>query len=316
MWQASDRSLWQGRDDSRESPQAKRVFQTINSLTTWQPEQAAHHIALLGFASDVGVARNMGRIGAAKAPPVLRQALANMASQAAAYPLLDAGDVHYPDGDLDAAQNEFAQAVQAIHAHQGKTLVLGGGHETAFAHGSGLYKAYSDKHIAIINFDPHLDLRRHHQATSGTPFAQLAQLAHSQNRVFDYTCIGASRAANTAALLQDAENLNVNIVWDTDVHWGNAARVLNHIEQVLNRADVVYLTIDLDVLPSYQMPAVSAPAALGISLDLLMHLITPILQSQRLAGADVAEFNPDFDINQQGARVAARLLWHMWQTWR
>ncbi|UOO91478.1 formimidoylglutamase [Vitreoscilla stercoraria] len=316
MWQASDSKIWQGRDDSRESPTAKRVFQTIHSLQTWQPEQTAQHVALLGFASDVGVARNLGRVGAAKAPPVLRQALANMASQTSAYPLLDAGDIHYPDGDLDAAQNEFAQAVQAIHAHQGKTLVLGGGHETAFAHGSGLYAAYPDQRIAIINFDPHLDLRRHHQATSGTPFAQLAQLAHTQNRPFDYTCIGASGAANTAALLQDAEHLGVNIVWDTDIHWGNVNAVLSHIEQVLSRADIVYLTIDLDVLPSYQMPAVSAPAALGIALDLLIHLITPILQSGRLVGADVAEFNPDFDIDKQGARVAARLLWHIWQTWR
>ena len=315
MWQASQAELWTGRDDSRESDLAKRVFQTIQLAQDWEPELSRQQIALMGFASDAGVARNLGRIGAASAPPVLRKALANMASQSCAYSLVDMGDIHYADDDLEAGQNEFAQAVQAIHQAKGKTLVIGGGHETAFAHGSGLFHAYPNQHIAIINFDPHLDLRRHPTATSGTPFAQLAALAKAQHRVFDYTCIGVSRAANTAQLLQDAEELDVNIVWDTEVNWGNVQYVNTTIARALARADVVYLTVDLDVLPGHQMPAVSAPAAMGIPLDLLMHITGPILRSEKLVGADAAEFSPPFDINGQGARVAARMLWHMWQNW-
>lgn len=316
MWQASDVALWQGRDDSLESPVAKRVFQTIKTASLWRPENAAGKVALLGFASDAGVRRNLGRTGAAKAPPVLRQALANLASHTSCFDLMDMGDIVCVADALEAAQSECAQAVQQIHAHQGKTLIIGGGHETAFAHGSGLYEAYPNEHLAIINFDPHLDLRRHSLATSGTPFTQLAHLARQHNRVFDYTCIGASRAANTAALLQDAADLNVNVIWDTEVHWANVASVLHTIDDTLKRADVVYLSVDLDVLPSYQMPSVSAPAALGISLDLLLYLVTPIVISGQLVGADVAEFNPEFDQCSQGARVAARILWHVWQNWR
>ena len=315
MWQASQAELWTGRDDSRESDLAKRVFQTIQLAQDWEPELSRQQIALMGFASDAGVARNLGRTGAAAAPPILRKALANMASQSCAYSLVDMGDIHYADDDLETGQSEFAQAVQAIHQAKGKTLVIGGGHETAFAHGSGLFHAYPNQHIAIINFDPHLDLRRHPTATSGTPFAQLAALAKAQHRVFDYTCIGVSRAANTAQLLQDAEELDVNIVWDTEVNWGNVQYVNTTIARALARADVVYLTIDLDVLPGHQMPAVSAPAAMGIPLDLLMHITGPILRSEKLVGADAAEFSPPFDVNGQGARVAARMLWHMWQNW-
>ena len=315
MWTASQAELWSGRDDSRESDKAKRVFQTITVADTWQTELSRNKIALMGFASDAGVARNLGRVGAAAAPPVLRKALANMASQTSAYSLVDMGDIAYTDDDLEAGQSEFAQAVQAIHQAGGKTLVIGGGHETAFAHGSGLFHAYPNQHIAIINFDPHLDLRRHPTATSGTPFAQLAALAEQQHRAFDYTCIGVSRAANTAQLLEDAEELDVNIVWDTEVNWGNVQYVNTTIARALARADVVYLTVDLDVLPGHQMPAVSAPAAMGIPLDLLMHITGPILRSEKLLGADAAEFSPPFDINGQGARVAARMLWHMWQNW-
>lgn len=316
MWQATKENIWQGRDDSRESPIAKRVFQTITQMPTFQPEQTSNRVALLGFASDEGVIRNLGRKGAAEAPPVLRQALANLASQDCHYPLIDCGDIGYKNGDLESGQSEFANAVTAIQQNKGCTLVLGGGHETAFAHGSGLYQAYLEKNIAIINFDPHLDVRRHHQASSGTPFLQLAEFAKSQSRLFNYTCVGASKANNTAALFQDANALNVQMLWDNEVNWHFADSVADAIKQTVSKADYIYLTIDLDVLPSYQMPSVSAPAALGISLDLLMHLTTPIMQSGKVVGADLVEYNPKFDINSQGARVAARLAWHLWQHWQ
>ncbi len=316
MWQASNPVLWQGRDDSRESPAARRVFQTIRQQAAFAPTETAGRIALLGFASDAGVARNLGRVGAAKAPPLLRQALANLASHPAAFELLDSGDFAYAGDDLEGGQAEFAQAVCQIQQAGGKTLVLGGGHETAFAHGAGLFAAYPDRHIAIVNFDPHLDLRRHHQATSGTPFAQLAALAAEQGRRFDYTCIGAARAANTAALTADAVALGVEVVWDTEVNWGGAAAVAERLQAVAARADVLYVTIDLDVLPAYQMPAVSAPAALGIPLDLLIHLLTPLMHSGKVIAADAVEYNPEYEQGGLGARVAARLLWQLWQEWR
>lgn len=316
MWQATDKSIWQGRDDSRESLLAKRVFQTITQLDKWQPKQTKDAIALLGFASDTGVLRNLGREGAAKAPPILRQALANLAAQACRYPLLDMGDMSYANADLEAGQADFSAAVQAIHLFSGKTLVFGGGHETAFAHGKGLFDAYPEQSIAIINFDPHLDLRRHHEATSGTPFLQLAELAKTQQRVFNYTCIGASRANNTTVLLKEADELNVQTVWDTEVNWYQAENIVKQLKQIIANTDLIYLTIDLDVLPSYQMPAVSAPAALGIPLDLLMYLTTPIISSGKTVAADLVEYNPQFDVNTQGARVAARLAWHLWQHWQ
>ncbi|MCP2040634.1 formiminoglutamase [Neisseria sp. HSC-16F19] len=315
MWQASPAELWQGRDDSRESPAAKRVFQTIDLQSAWPPVLPEHAVALLGFASDTGVARNLGRVGAAKAPPVLRKALANLASHPAAHVLCDCGDIGYAGDDLESGQRDFAEAVAHIHRHGGKTLVLGGGHETAFAHGSGLFAAHPGRHIAIINFDPHLDLRRHHQATSGTPFAQLAALAAAQNRRFDYTCVGAGRATNTAALTADAAALGVNVIWDTEVHWAHAERLRAQLQEVVARADAVYVTIDLDVLPAPYMPAVSAPAALGIAPDLLLYLLQPIMAGGKVIAADAVEYNPDYDIHGQGARVAARVLWQLWQEW-
>lgn len=315
MWRPVSPDIWQGRDDSLESPRALRLFQTVERMEGWLPERADGQTVLLGFCSDEGVRRNQGRTGAADAPPVLRRALANLAAHKAAHPLLDGGDFSYENAHLEQGQAAFADAVAAVHHAGGRTLVLGGGHETAFAHGKGLLDAYSGRRLHIVNFDPHLDLRRADCATSGTPFAQLAAYAAANGREFAYTCIGASRAANTAALLDDAAALGVDIVWDTDVHWGNAASLAAKLDKLCGSSDLIYLTIDLDVLPAAQMPAVSAPAALGIPFDLLMYLLRPILKSGKTVGADAVEFNPQYDRDGQGARTAARLLWQIWQDW-
>ena len=80
LWQATPASLWQGRDDSAEAPNALRLFQTIARAERFAPQEMPGDIALLGFACDEGVRRNKGRTGAADGPATLRRALANMAS--------------------------------------------------------------------------------------------------------------------------------------------------------------------------------------------------------------------------------------------
>jgi len=57
---------------------------------------------------------------------------------------------------------------------------------------------------------------------------------------------------------------------------------------------------------------VSAPAARGVPLEVVEHLLTWIRNKagNRLALADIAEYNPAFDIDGRTAKVAARLC-HM-----
>ena len=76
---------------------------------------------------------------------------------------------------------------------------------------------------------------------------------------------------------------------------------------MLAQADRIYLTIDLDVLPAGEMPAVSAPAALGVPAMDLMPVIEQICRSGKLQAADLVEFNPQYDRDGQGAKLAARL---------
>lgn len=315
FWEQTPENIWQGRDDSAESPSAKRIFQTVQQASVFAPEKYPNHIALMGFMCDKGVELNKGRVGAATAPNIIRQGMANFADHEATKPLVDLGNVIFQGDSLPAVQAAFAEHITACHQNGLPTLVFGGGHETAYAHAKGLYDAYPDARIGIINFDAHLDVRKANTASSGTPFKQLAEECQNSNRPFNYLCVGVSRASNTKALLDTANELNVKIIWDTECTEGNIANLNNQVNAFLADLDVVYLTIDLDALPFAEMFAVSAPSTLGVRTQIYLILAETIISSNKLKAVDLVEYNPSLDRDMLCAKTAARIAWHIYNSW-
>ncbi|PLN87005.1 hypothetical protein CWN73_12775 [Klebsiella quasipneumoniae] len=246
----------------------------------------------------------------------LRRALANMASHQGHDRCVDMGTISVDGEQLEAAHQALREAVAACQRAGKRTLVLGGGHETAFGHGAGVLDAFPGEKVGIINLDAHLDLRFAECASSGTPFRQLALECDAQQRGFHYTCIGVSRAANTQALWDEAARRQVAVVEDLAVLADFDTHVLPELERNIAQYDRLYLTIDLDVLPAREMPAVSAPAALGVPLAILLRIVELLCRSGKLQAVDLVEFNPQFDIDGQGARAAARLAWQIAHWWR
>ncbi|RXZ43446.1 formimidoylglutamase [Crenobacter cavernae] len=310
-----DMSVWTGRCDTGEGELATRWHQEVKPASANPEVTQTPGIALVGFACDEGVRRNQGRVGAVEAPGVLRKALANLAWHQTA-PVYDAGDVSCLDADLDAAQQRLGQRVAALIAAGHAPLVLGGGHETAFGTYLGLAAAHPDKVIGIANLDAHFDLREAIEASSGTPFKQIADLCEAQGRPFRYLCWGVAAPSNTQALYARAEALQVQWRPDSALTESQLPQRLAELDAFVASVDLVYLTIDLDVLPAGEMPAVSAPAAFGVPLAVIETVATRLAGSGKLAAADLVEFNPRFDQDSHGAKSAARLAWSIARHWR
>jgi formiminoglutamase len=232
-------------------------------------------------------------------------------------PAYDAGNVICEGEQLDAAQQALGRRVSDCLTQGYFPFVLGGGHEMAFGSWLGLSRYCEAQEamprIGIINFDAHFDLRPDSYGgiqggTSGTPFYQIARQCKQKNYDFRYCCLGVSEISNTAALFQRADQLGVCYRTDAELGITRLADTLDLLENFIVGCDLLYLTIDLDVLPASIAPGVSAPAARGVGLDVLEPLIAVIAGSGKLKLADIAEYNPDFDIDNWTARIAARLF--------
>ncbi|MFW3613380.1 formimidoylglutamase [Billgrantia antri] len=309
---AIDMSLWAGREDPE--PDSLRWHQVVTPLKRGTDPG----VAMLGFACDVGVARNQGRIGAAEGPRAIRCALAPMAWHRLA-PAYDAGDVScHGNVDLEAAQQRLAERVAALLSESHLPLILGGGHEVAFGSWSGLARHLDARgearpRVGIINLDTHFDLRSPlltpgQRGSSGTPFAQIAAECDRRGWPFRYACLGVSRASNTRALFARARELGVLVREDREFTAQHLDAIVRDLQRFMAHCNHLYLSVDLDVLPAAEAPGVSAPAARGVSLALLEPLIEAVRDSGKLRLADIAELNPGFDIDARTARTAARLI--------
>jgi len=331
-----DKSIWQGRIDPE--PGSARWHQKVQPFI--RNGNNENGTVLLGFCCDEGVRRNHGRTGARHAPDAIRKALANLAWHASK-PVYDAGNVCCVDGNLERVQRELAAQVSTARHAGNLPIVLGGGHEVAFASWLGLMDClHADKlhgerfdlgelDIGIINFDAHFDLRTpqgsdnvederfqnilgraQSTGSSGTPFAQISNACDSCDDAikFNYAVLGISRPNNTRALFQRAEELNVWVVEDKDISLNALPAISAQLAHWMQDKKAIYLSFDIDVLPAHQAPGCSAPAALGVELSLLLPLIEQIKQSGKLMLADIAEVNPEFDIDNRTAKAAARIV--------
>ncbi len=305
--------VWQGRDDAAEPGDTRRLFQVVHEGDGWQRGDSV----LLGFASDAGVRRNHGRPGAADGPTQLRRLLAGLPAHALDV-LWDAGDIPCAGDALEAAQAALGARVGSILDAGARLVVVGGGHEIAWGDYQGLRDhLYGPKggggSLLILNLDAHFDLRSSRPGSSGTPFDQILQDSRQRGLPVRYACLGISRLGNTAGLYEHARALGVDYVEDVQMQERHLEQRLAELDDRLARADHVYLSIDLDVLPAATAPGVSAPAPLGVPLSVVEACAQRIKASGKLRLADLAEFNPTYDIDHHTARVAARLAWMLLQ---
>jgi formiminoglutamase len=304
---------WTGRFDG-DGSEHRRWWQAVSPYSpSAQPghhepaAQAARPAVLLGFNSDAGVRRNKGRPGAAAGPQAIRSALAPLAFHLDRQ-VFDAGDVTVEGDALEAGQARAGLAVSAMLDAGNLTVLLGGGHETAYASYLGLAHSssvLSGKRLGVLNLDAHFDLRDEPVASSGTPFLQMAHAEAAAGRELKYAVVGISEPNNTRALFRTAERLGVDYLLDEDC---TAEAAGAFVAKFLAEVDVLYLTIDLDVLPAAVAPGVSAPASYGVPLPVINGVCRQVAASGKLLHADVAELNPAFDVDSRTARVAARLV--------
>lgn len=298
---------WQGREDIEDGQNGLRWHQVMDNL------QQTNSCSLLGFECDLGVAANKGRIGAAQGPNIIRNALANLAWHADCS-LHDASNI-MAEIHLADAQNQYALQIAKSLSEHTFVIGLGGGHEIAWGSYRGLVQHLAtgaNKKIGIINFDAHFDLRDPAQKTSsGTPFRQIAEYCQTHNQPFEYACLGVAESSNTPALFNYAKQTNTRYLLDIDCNIKAAKQLL---EPMLTAVDELYVTVCLDAFPANVAPGVSAPSALGIPVEFVIHMLRWIAQSQstfeyKWRLMDIAEMNPNYDIDNRTAKLAARLIY-------
>ena len=286
-------------------------------IECWQGDATALRpglAALLGFPQDEGVRRNGGRVGGAEAPREIRRWLHRLTPwdgasgvDLAADPPLDLGDLRIT-GNLEQTQADLGRVVAELLKRGLVPVVLGGGHETAYAHFLGYVGA--NRPVAAINIDAHLDVRPllDDRGHSGSPFRQM--LEHPTHPLAGYACVGAQPGCVARSHQEFVERRGGTICWNGGCGQLLFEHVMSQVLRFSRAGQSVYASMDADAFRAADVPGVSAPNPLGIPGEEARACARHLGQSPAVSSFDLVEINPRFDRDGQSARWAALVIWN------
>lgn len=270
--------------------------------------------ALVGYACDEGVRRNLGRVGSSMGPIAIREKLAKLPIHFESKKVLDFGDVICINEDMESCQTAFSQIIEQLISLNIFPIGIGGGHDMAYGHFMGIYQAVKDRpknKVGIINFDAHFDLRPvDGKPNSGTPFNQIMSEMKALNQPVDYFAIGIQYQSNTKELFGIAKDNNVFYIdnLECETPFSDIQSLHKKLLSFIEANDYLYITIDLDGFSSAYAPGVSAPSPLGFTPHFVYKILRFLFDSKKVISLDIAELNPTVDHDNLTASLAARLL--------
>ncbi|TDM04597.1 formimidoylglutamase [Macrococcus carouselicus] len=298
MHQEADQTLWTGRLDSEDVPAHFRQFQTVKFS-----RQA--DVAWLGYAIDEGVRLNKGRMGAAAGPDAIRRAFAGLPARV---DVSDYGNVVHDHDTLIETQREYAEIAAGLMKDSRLTLLVGGGHDIAYAQYMAMKQVYKKQKIGVINIDAHFDNREEVSPTSGTSFRYMLE----EDDALRYFVLGIQEAGNTQALFDyAAANRTSYVLADHLEHVSED--VERQLHEFIRAHDVILFTICMDVIDSAYAPGVSASAVFGLTPQVVARLSQIVMQSGKVPSVSIAEVNPAYDADNRTAKLAAHLLYRIAQ---
>jgi len=271
---------------------------------------AEKKVGILGYTGEEGVRRNQGRLGTSMGPAAIRQVLGSLAHHLPEnLPLIDYGDMFTLEGGLEATHQVITDVTYQLLKSNHFPVWLGGGHDLAFAHGSGILQFVQEngKKLGIINLDAHFDLRPlvDGKGHSGSPFYQLA---NNHPNGFHYLALGIQRAANPKSLFEKANQVQAKYLVMEDFRLQRWEYIKEQISWFLDQVDALYLSVDLDGFSSAFAPGVSAPSPMGFDPEVAFKVFDLLGKSKKLISLDIVELNPTYDQDQATARLAARCV--------
>ncbi|GAB4243960.1 MAG: formimidoylglutamase [Ekhidna sp.] len=302
MYKPGNQSIWKGRQDPGSVRDVWHQVVKAGDLNASVPEG----FCFIGFCSDVGVKRNLGRLGAIDGPDAIRKAMVNLAIHFDdSTKLNDMGDVVVSGDQLENAQKELARYVSAILKSGSFPIMLGGGHEISYAHGKGVLEAFKGEKVGMINFDPHFDLRKYPQGAHSGSWARQLFEAYEH---FHYLPIGINESVNIAPMFEWMRARNQSFISMEELLEESREELQARIDYFMEDMDRICITLDLDVFSAGVAPGVSAVNPYGALPHHIKTLMDLVLKSKKLVSFDVAEMSPIHD-DGRTAKLAASFVY-------
>ncbi len=204
----------------------------------------------------------------------------------------------------NVAKDDLYRLVFDIVSVKKVPITIGGDHSITTNILNGVYDALESNKIALLYFDAHPDFVSSTRNYYGSVLTDSSELID-----FTKSMLIGTRAAESEEL-ENASNKKLEIITPLDIIEKGINEIIKKIISKCQSCKV-YLSIDLDCMDPGVAPGVSVPTPGGLLPLDLIYMIKKISEKLQVVGMDIVELCPDYDLNQNTANHASRILMEM-----
>jgi formiminoglutamase len=225
--------------------------------------------------------------------------------------VIDLGDVPQHVTDIGYCHQQITEAMVAMRTHHSHTLpmMLGGDHSITAMLIKGWKKAHPEQRIGLLQLDTHFDLRSldDNGPSNGTPVRNLIESGILEGK--NVWNIGLHGYFNAKSLKTYADEKGVNYVTLKQARREGILQVIERaLKDLSKRVDVIYLTVDMDVLDISYAPGVPAATPGGMKTDELFELVLTAGKHPMVQAMDIVCLDPFKDVAQATVKAGVHVM--------
>ncbi len=259
-------------------------------------------VAIVGVPFDLATT---SRPGARLGPRAVREASAMVAwdrvhewsyDPFSRLSVIDYGDVYFDHGEPQNIPVQITEQFKVIHSLGTKTLMVGGDHFATYPVLKSLAQFYEEP-LSLIHFDAHSDTWSEDKKTinHGTMFYHAAKEG----------LVAPDRSVQIGIRTYNDEDHGFNIFSAEAVRTLGVQKIIENVRNIVSD-NPVYLTFDIDCLDPSMAPGTGTPVVGGLTTMEAQQILRGLC-GIKLAGADVVEVAPSYDVSQITALAGATM---------
>ncbi|MEY4371984.1 MAG: agmatinase [Actinomycetota bacterium] len=227
--------------------------------------------------------------------------------------VVDFGDAYCPHGQTEASHHNIGARVAEVARRGIVPVVIGGDHSITWPAATAVAQHHGYGRVGLIHFDAHADtanIIEGNLASHGTPMRRLVESGAIPGP--NFVQIGLRGYWPPAEVFDwmQAQGMRWHLM--NEVHErGLAAVTRTAIDEVLQHADTVYISVDIDVLDPAFAPGTGTPEPGGLHTADLLRAVRAIALECPIAGMDVVEVAPAYDHADLTVNAAHRIIFEV-----
>jgi agmatinase len=220
-------------------------------------------------------------------------------------------------GDAPVVPTRFERALRVIHekvyrvASAGPVpIVLGGDHSITYPSAAAVARAVWPRKLGLIHFDAHAD-------TGEDQWGNLHAHGQPMRRLLEEGWVAGKNFVQIGLRGYWPDKATFEWMREQGMRWhamteieerGSEAVLADAIVEALDGPEVIYLSVDIDVVDPGMAPATGTPEAGGMLARELLRAVRQIVSQVELVGMDVVEVSPPYDHAEVTAILAHRTV--------